>query len=58
MVTLFRQPAELPPVHRRQQSAVCESCQSINVRFFELFIIQEILKRLQGLVTFKYVGSL
>ena len=40
MVTLLRQPAELPPVHRRQQSAVCESCLSIHILFFELFIIQ------------------
>ena len=58
MVTLLRQPAELPPVHRRQQSAVCESCQGCKYSFFKLFIIQEILKRLQGLVTFEYVGSL
>ena len=45
MVTLFRQPAELPPVHRRQQSAVCEPCQSLHIPFVELFNIQEFLKR-------------
>ena len=31
---------------------------STHILFSELFIIQEILKRLQGLVTVKYVGSL
>ena len=33
MVTLLRQPAELPPVHKRQQSAVCESCQGYKYSF-------------------------
>ncbi len=53
----LRQPAELPPVHRRRQLAVCESCQDFFPPVFSI-IIQETLKRLQGLVTFQYLGSL
>ena len=55
IVTALRQVGELPQVHRRQQSAVCESCQEYSILFL---IIQAILKRLQGLVTSKYLGSL
>ena len=42
MVTLLRQPAELPPVHRRQQSAVCESCQEYKYSFLDYSVFKKL----------------